>query len=88
MLDTAKSVGALHSLRIWLDAGSDDWARIDAQGLAKDLDAQGVSYEIDIGQGSHVDEYWASRLPDYLAFYSSGWPRQARTRQAIGLARP
>lgn len=88
MLDTAKSIDSLHALRIWLDAGDDDWARIDAQNLAQDLEAQNVSHKIDIGQGSHLDEYWASRLPDYLGFYASAWPRQAKARHAVGLARP
>ncbi len=82
MLDTAKSVGGLHTLRIWLDAGSADWARFDAKKLAEDLDAESISYSIDVGQGSHEDTYWISRVPDYLAFYASNWPREARTRQA------
>jgi enterochelin esterase-like enzyme len=88
MLDTAKSIDALHALRIWLDAGDDDWARTDAQRLAEDLDAQGVAHTLDIGRGGHLDEYWSSRLPEYLAFYSAAWPRQARARQAMGLVRP
>ncbi len=82
MLDTARSMGALHTLRIWLDAGSDDWARFDAKKLADELDAESISYSMDVGPGNHEDSYWTSRVPDYLAFYASNWPREARTRQA------
>lgn len=88
MIDTAKSVGLLHTQRIWLDAGDADWARFDAKSLAEDLDKEGVNYALDIGQGSHEDSYWASRIPEYLKFYSSAWPRAARARQAMGAARP
>jgi enterochelin esterase-like enzyme len=90
MLQTAKSVDALHTLRIWLDAGSDDWARFDAKKLAEDLDTEGISYAIDIGQGGHEDSYWTSRVPDYLAYYASSWPREARAKtqsQVLGLSR-
>jgi enterochelin esterase-like enzyme len=86
MLDTAKSIGMLHTLRIWLDAGSEDWAKADAKKLAHDLDGAGVSYRLDIGEGGHVDEYWSSRIPEYLAFYSSTWPRAARSKQTLGFA--
>jgi len=88
MIDTAKSVGLLHTQRIWLDAGDADWARFDAKRLAEDLEAEGVRYSLDIGQGGHEDSYWASRIPDYLKFYSSTWPRTARAKQAMGAARP
>jgi enterochelin esterase-like enzyme len=88
MIDTAKSVGLLHTQRIWLDAGDADWARFDAKSLADDLDREGVNYSLDIGQGSHEDGYWASRIPEYLKFYSSNWPRSARAKQALGAARP
>lgn len=86
MLDMAKSVDALNSLRIWLDAGSDDWARVDMNKLAGDLDQAGVAYQADIGAGGHEDSYWTSRVPDYLAFYSSAWPRVARSKQVLGSA--
>jgi enterochelin esterase-like enzyme len=88
MIDTAKSVGLLHTQRIWLDAGDADWARFDAKSLAEDLDNEGVRYSLDIGRGGHEDSYWASRLPEYLKFYSSNWPRTARAKQALGAARP
>jgi enterochelin esterase-like enzyme len=88
MLDTAKSVGLLHTQRIWLDAGDADWARFDAKKLAEDLDNKGIDYSLDIGRGSHEDSYWSARIPEYLQFYASSWPRTARAKQAMGAARP
>jgi len=86
MLSMARSVDELRMLRIWLDAGDQDWARVDMQKLMGDLDDAGVTYYADIGAGGHEDSYWTSRVPEYLAFYSSGWPRAARTKGALGLA--
>jgi enterochelin esterase-like enzyme len=88
MIQTAKSIDDLRTLRIWLDAGSDDWARIDAKNLADELDENGVSFSLSIGQGSHEDGYWISRFTDYLGFYAHDWPRTARARQAIGMSQP
>ncbi|MCS7324043.1 MAG: alpha/beta hydrolase-fold protein [Anaerolineae bacterium] len=73
MLSWAPSVEALRGLRIWIDAGDRDWARVDAKKLAADLDAAGVPYTLDIGAGSHVDDYWTERLAEYLAFYAAEW---------------
>lgn len=88
MIQTARSIDELHTLRIWLDAGSDDWARIDAKNLSDELSANGVSNQLTIGQGSHEDGYWISRFSDYLNFYAKDWPRTARARQAIGMSQP
>jgi len=86
MLSMARSIDELRMLRIWLDAGDQDWARVDMQKLMRDLDEAGVAYYADIGAGGHEDSYWTSRVPEYLAFYSSGWPRVARAKEALGSA--
>jgi enterochelin esterase-like enzyme len=83
MLNYAPSVDALRTLRIWLDAGNEDWARWDMKKLTDDLDAAGVPYTVDIGSGGHEDGYWTSRVPEYLAFYAADWPRAARAKQAL-----
>jgi len=83
MLNYAPSADALRALRIWLDSGDQDWARWDMKKLTDDLDAAGVPYTVEIGVGDHVDEYWTSRVPDYLAFYAADWPRAARAKQAL-----
>lgn len=82
MLSLARSVDELHDLRIWLDAGDADWAKVDMQKLMGDLDDAGVSYYAEVGEGGHEDSYWTSRVPDYLAFYSASWPRIPRAKQA------
>jgi len=86
MLDTAKSRTALHSLRIWLDAGSDDWARIDMNKLTDDLDEAGVTYRSSIGNGAHEDAYWTSRVPEYLSYYAQSWPVKARVARPMSYA--
>ncbi len=83
MLNYAPSVDALRTLRIWLDSGNQDWARWDMKKLTDDLDAAGVPYTVDIGSGGHEDDYWTSRVPEYLAFYAADWPRAARAKQAL-----
>jgi enterochelin esterase-like enzyme len=86
MLSLAKSIEALKTQRIYLDAGDRDWAQVGARRLAADLDAKGITYTLSIGEGAHLDSYWASRVPDYLAFYSATWPRIARAKPATTVA--
>ncbi len=80
MLYWADSIEALRQKRIWIDAGTRDWARVDAQKLADDLSAQDIPFQLSFGDGGHEDDYWTSRLAEYLAFYSAGWPLQPRPR--------
>ncbi|MEM4658547.1 MAG: hypothetical protein QXX77_09035, partial [Candidatus Methanosuratincola sp.] len=54
--------------------------------LMDDLDAAGVPYYAEIGEGGHEDDYWTSRVPDYLAFYSASWPHIPRARSSPGQA--
>ena len=86
MLSMARSIDELRTLRIWLDAGDQDWARVDMQKLMGDLDDAGVPYYADVGEGGHEDSYWTSRVPEYLAFYSSDWPRVARIKGTLSSA--
>ncbi len=88
MLSIARSIDALHNLRIWLDAGDADWAKVDMQKLMGDLDDAGVPYYAEVGEGGHEDSYWTSRVPDYLAFYSASWPRAPRARLLDRAANP
>jgi enterochelin esterase-like enzyme len=89
MLSMAKTVTDVGTLRIWIDAGNRDWAQKDAKKLAADLDKIQVSYQLSFGEGPHDDPTWAARVADYLSFYSSQWPRLAKTNtQAVGVAKP
>ena len=80
MLSYVKSIDALKTQRIFLDAGSTDWAQSGVDKLSGDLDAKGITYTVSSGDGGHEDAYWSSRIPDYLAFYSANWPKEPRAK--------
>ncbi|GIV85816.1 MAG: hypothetical protein KatS3mg052_2823 [Candidatus Roseilinea sp.] len=88
MLSMARSIDALRDLRIWLDSGDADWAKVDMRKLMDDLDAAGVPYHAEIGEGGHEDSYWTSRVPDYLAFYAASWPHAPRAKLLDRAAAP
>ena len=90
MLSMAKTITDVSKIRIWIDAGSSaDWAVKDAKKFAADLDHINAPYQISFGQGAHDDPTWAARVTDYLAFYSSQWPRLAKANNTvIGSAKP
>jgi enterochelin esterase-like enzyme len=74
MLSFARAKGDAQLLRIWMDAGDRDWARFDIDKFASDLKASGVSdFQYSVGEGEHADEYWSSRVGDYLTFYAAAW---------------
>jgi enterochelin esterase-like enzyme len=64
---------AIRSLRIYLDAGRDDWYLSGTEDLHATLLAAGVAHEYNIYEGSHHDSYWSAHVDDYLAFYSATW---------------
>ncbi|HEY3340825.1 MAG TPA: alpha/beta hydrolase-fold protein [Anaerolineae bacterium] len=80
MLSFVKSMDALKTARIFLDAGATDWAQAGVNRLSGDLDARGITYTVSSGDGGHADAYWSSRIPDYLAFYSANWPKEPTAR--------
>jgi enterochelin esterase-like enzyme len=74
MLSFAKPREAVKQFRVWMDAGDRDWARFDIDKFSKDLKAAGAAeFAYSVGQGQHEDAYWASRIGEYLAFYSADW---------------
>ncbi len=75
MLSFARSMDDVRRLRVWMDAGDADWARSDIDKFAKDLKAKGVEgFVYSVGRGRHADEYWSSRVSEYLSFYAAKWP--------------
>ncbi len=61
--------------RFWLDAGKDDYARPALEDFANTLAGRGIDpgytmYPL----GDHETSYWASHVPEYLAFYGQTWP--------------
>lgn len=64
----------LKQLRIWLDVGDTDMYSVQGPDeLTESLLAIGVKAQFTIGSGAHDDAYWASRVDDYLAFYTEPW---------------
>jgi enterochelin esterase-like enzyme len=78
MLNAAKSVADVKTLRIWLDAGSNDWAREGASDLSAALRGAGVPHEFNTFVGAHADTLWAAHISDYLNFYARDWLRLPR----------
>ncbi|MCS7061271.1 MAG: alpha/beta hydrolase-fold protein, partial [Anaerolineae bacterium] len=82
MLSLARSLDEIKKLRIHLDAGERDWAQSGVRKLGADLSAAGLTYTTSSAAGTHSDAYWASRMADYLTFYTATWPRIPRAKAA------
>ena len=61
------------SLRIYLDAGQQDWTRASALQLSKILADRHLPYTFTTAPGDHEDDYWASQVEAYLRFYAAPW---------------
>jgi enterochelin esterase-like enzyme len=64
---------AIRSLRIYIDAGRDDWYRAGTDDLHSALIAATVEHEYRLHEGTHDDSYWAAHVEEYLAFYTETW---------------
>lgn len=66
----AQHRGGLDSLKVWIDAGTDDvWLpNIEAAHVA--LVGEGVHVDWHVFPGPHEAVYWIEHVPDYLHFYS------------------
>ncbi len=70
----AHSLEDLKVLRVFLDVGNEDtWTMRGPDELSHTLSMLGVRTQFTIGPGTHEDAYWASRVLDYLAFYTAPW---------------
>ena len=63
----------LQSLRIYLDAGDDDWVLPGVEQLHQALTRAGVAHVYGRYPGYHQDSYWSEHVAEYLAFYAAGW---------------
>ena len=61
----------LDSLKIWLDAGTDDVWLPNIETVHAALVGEGLHVEWHILPGPHEAEYWISHVPEYLRFYST-----------------
>lgn len=81
----AHSPDDLKGLRVWLDVGHEDtWTMRGPDELSQTLSQMGVRNQFTIGNGTHDDAYWASRIIDYLDFYAAPW----HALSPIAAARP
>jgi enterochelin esterase-like enzyme len=72
------------SLRLWLDAGLDDYARPGLGPLLATLAARHVSFAYHVWPGEHEAAYWRAHVAAYLGFYGRRWPRD--TAQLLACA--
>ncbi len=66
-------------LRFYLDAGDGDWARTGTIRMRDVLLEVGADLTYQVHRGEHVDELWRGGVPDYIAFYTEGWPTSYAT---------
>jgi enterochelin esterase-like enzyme len=81
-IDLAKSA-PIDKLRIFLDAGDQDWTRTGAQELSKVLTDRYIPYTFTIGKGVHDYPYWASQIDAYLRFYGAPWKAEKVVEQLL-----
>jgi enterochelin esterase-like enzyme len=67
----AQNRTGLDSLKIWLDAGSEDIWLPNIEAVHQTLIDEGMHVEWHAYPGPHEAEYWIEHVPDYLRFYSA-----------------
>jgi enterochelin esterase-like enzyme len=73
----------IDKLRIFLDAGDQDWTRAGTQDLSKVLAARYIPYTFTIGKGDHDYPYWATQVEAYLRFYGAPWKAEKVVEQLL-----
>jgi enterochelin esterase-like enzyme len=63
----------LDSLKIWLDAGTDDVWLPNIEAVRAALVGEGLHVEWHEFPGPHEAEYWIEHVPDYMRFYSAAF---------------
>ncbi len=81
-LDLAKSA-PIDKLRIFLDAGDQDWTRAGTQDLSKVLAGRYIPYTFTGGKGDHDYPYWTSQVESYLRFYGAPWKAEKVVAQLL-----
>ncbi len=86
-LELAKSA-PIDKLRIFLDAGDQDWTRAGTQELSKALADRYIPYTYTVGKGDHDYPYWASQIEAYLRFYGAPWKAEKVIAQLLAAQAP
>jgi len=76
-LNLAEQLPADTHLQLWLDRGTDDYAKDGVDRMHVNLDAHRIPHKYVIYPGGeHTEESWGSFIDDYLAFYISAFERE------------
>lgn len=63
-------------LRIYLDNGAEDFAGLGLQTFSSRLTQRQIAHTYSIyPTGGHDEDYWASHVAEYLAFYGQNWEK-------------
>lgn len=64
------------NLRMYLDNGAQDYVGPGQELFSSRLSSRGIPHTYIINPlGDHNDDYWASHISEYLAFYAKDWPK-------------
>ncbi|NLE99419.1 MAG: esterase family protein [Anaerolineales bacterium] len=63
----------VETLRIYLDAGDQDWAIRGTEQLHLKLEEQGIVHTYVVHEGRHHSSLWSAHMGEYLAFHAGGW---------------
>ena len=71
----ARDQKGIDALRIGLDRGKNDYAFWGQDLMHKWLTQRKIEHTYTVNPvGEHDNTYWASHVPEYLAFYAAAWP--------------
>lgn len=63
-------------IKIHLDNGVSDSANNSQQTFSNRLSSRGIDHDYEVYPvGAHNNEYWASHIEEYVAFYAQGWEK-------------
>jgi enterochelin esterase-like enzyme len=72
-LTLAAKPGAAARLKTWIDVGSNDRWRADAERVGATLQKNGATVDVQVYPGRHEGSYWTAHLRDYLRFYGEAF---------------
>lgn len=73
--------------RLWIDRGDQDFWQVNIDLMSPILEELNIPHDYGVIEGGkHDDVYWASRIYDYLSFYSADWNRGLSTYPLCDIA--
>jgi enterochelin esterase-like enzyme len=75
LADTVKDID---KLSYYIDYGAQDYVADGVQDFTGKLHDRGITIKPIVNStGAHTEDYWASHVSEYLAFYGETWPKDA-----------